>query len=139
VRNISVLTIRDLAKHSSSTLIKPYLIDLIVSLLETLSGYEPPDLNYIALKLNSADAQEKLDQARIAASKSTPMIEIIDMNLQHLNEEEIIAELMPRLLEIVKRGLGVSTKAGVCHIICSLGLNFLCSVLYKISVATSKK
>lgn len=121
VRNLSVLTIRDLAKHSSSALIKPYLIDLIVSLLETLSGYEPPDLNYIALKLNSQDAQEKLDQARIAASKNTPMIEIINMNLQYLNEEGIIAELMPRLLEIIKKGLGVSTKAGVCHIICSLG------------------
>lgn len=120
IRNISVLTIRDLAKQSSSFLIKPYLIDLIISLLETLSGYEPPDLNYIALKLNSQDAQEKLDMARIAASKNTPMVEIINMNIQYLNEDSIIAELIPKLIEIIKRGLGVSTKAGVCHIICAL-------------------
>lgn len=120
VRNISVLTIRDLTKQSSSALIKPYLIDMIINLLETLSGYEPPDLNYLSLKLGSQDAQEKLDMARISASKSTPMVEIINMNLQYLNEETIISELIPRLLEIVKKGLGVSTKAGVCNIICSL-------------------
>ena len=120
IRSISVLTIRDLNKQSSSFLIRPYLIDLILSLLETLSGYEPPDLNYISLKLGSQDAQEKLDMARISASKNTPMIEIINMNLQYLNDEEIISELMPRLIEIIRRGLGVSTKAGVCHIISSL-------------------
>ena len=120
VRNISVLTIRDLTRQSSSALIKPYLIDMIVNLLETLSGYEPADLNYLSLKLGSQDAQEKLDMARISASKSTPMIEIINMNLEYLNDETIVGELVPRLLEIIKKGLGVSTKAGVCHIICSL-------------------
>ena len=120
VRNISVLTIRDLAKQASAALIKPFLVDMIVSLLETLSGYEPPDLNYISLKLSSQDAQEKLDMARISASKNTPMIEIINMMVEHLNEAVIIGELVPKLLEIIKKGLGVSTKAGVCHIICSL-------------------
>jgi proteasome component ECM29 len=120
IRSISVLTIRDLNKQSSNFLIRPYLIDLILSLLETLSGYEPPDLNYISLKLGSQDAQEKLDMARISASKNTPMIEIINMNLQNLNDEPIIAELIPKLIEIIRRGLGVSTKAGVCHIISSL-------------------
>jgi proteasome component ECM29 len=120
VRSISVLTIRDLTKQSSSSFIKPYLIDMIISLLETLSGYEPPDLNYISLKLGSQDAQEKLDMARISASKNTPMVEIINMNLKYLDDDDIIAELIPKLIEIIKKGLGVSTKAGVCHIICSL-------------------
>ena len=120
VRNISVLTIRDLAKQSSLYLIKPYLVELIVHLLETLSGYEPPDLNYLSLKLGSQDAQEKLDMARINASKNTPMIEIINMNLDNLNDDQLLSELMPRLIEIIKKGLGVSTKAGVCHIISNL-------------------
>jgi proteasome component ECM29 len=93
---------------------------MIISLLETLSGYEPPDLNYISLKLGSQDAQEKLDMARISASKNTPMVEIINMNLKYLDDDDIIAELIPKLIEIIKKGLGVSTKAGVCHIICSL-------------------
>lgn len=120
IRNISVLTIRDLAKQTSAFMIRPYLVDMIISLLETLSGYEPPDLNYISLKLASQDAQEKLDLARISASKNTPMVEIINMNLEHLNEESIISELIPKLIEIIKRGLGVSTKAGVCNILCAL-------------------
>jgi proteasome component ECM29 len=121
VRNISVLTIRDLIKMSSSNLIRPYLIDVIVNLLETLSGYEPPDLNYISLKLSSQEsAQERLDQARIAASKNTPMVEIINMSIEHLKEDEQFAELIPRLVDIIKKGLGVSTKAGVCHIIVTL-------------------
>ncbi|RNA28279.1 proteasome-associated ECM29 -like protein, partial [Brachionus plicatilis] len=120
VRNISVLTIRDLTKQSSLLLIKPYLVELIINLLETLSGYEPPDLNYLSLRLGSQDAQEKLDMARINASKNTPMLEIINMNLDSLNEDQMLGELMPRLIEIIKKGLGVSTKAGVCHIITSL-------------------
>ena len=120
VRNLSVLTIRDLAKQSASDLLKPYLVDLMINLLEALSGYEPPDLNYISLKLGSQDVQEKLDAARINASKNTPMYEIINMNLVNLNDESILSQLMPKLLEIVKKGLGVSTKAGVCQIICSL-------------------
>ncbi|CAF0720691.1 unnamed protein product [Brachionus calyciflorus] len=120
VRNISVLTIRDLAKQSTSEMIKPYLVEMVVNLLETLSGYEPPDLNYLSLKLGSQDAQEKLDMARINASKSTPMLEIINMNLANLNDDKLLVELMPRLIEIIRKGLGVSTKAGVCHIISNL-------------------
>ena len=53
-------------------------------------------MNYISLKLNSADAQEKLDMARIAASKNTPMLEIINMNMNNLNDDAILAELIPR-------------------------------------------
>jgi proteasome component ECM29 len=120
VRSISVFTIRDMAKLASARLIKPYLIEMIINLLESLSGYEPADLNYISLKLGSADAQEKLDQARISASKDTPMIEIININMVHLNEVDLLTELIPRLIEIIRRGLGVSTKAGVCHILCRL-------------------
>lgn len=108
IRNISVLTIRDLIKQCSREMIKPYLNDMIISLLETLSGYEPPDLNYISMKLGSQEAQEKLDMARISASKNTPMIEIINMNLNYLDDDEMLADLIPKLLEIVRRGLGMN-------------------------------
>ena len=40
IRSMCVLTIRDLVKQSSSFLIKPYVVEMIVHLLETLSGYE---------------------------------------------------------------------------------------------------
>lgn len=101
---------------------------MIINLLETLSGYEPPDLNYLSVRLGGSSqaesAQEKLDQARIAASRSTPMVEIITMCLsEHIKEEndtEILGELVPRLIDIIKKGLGVSTKAGVCNLITSL-------------------
>lgn len=95
-------------------------LDLITSLLETLSGFEPPDLNYISLKLTSQDVQEKLDSARIAASKNTPMVEIINICLEYVDDEETISELIPKLIEVIRRGLGVSTKAGAVNILTTL-------------------
>jgi proteasome component ECM29 len=116
VRDISVKTVLELTKQSiSSEFLKPYLLDLIPNLLETLSGYEPPDLNYISLKASN-DLQEKLDLARVNASRSTPMFEIINLNLKFI-VEPLLSELIPRLVDLVKRGLGVATKAGVCHLI----------------------
>ena len=116
VRDISVKTVLELTKQSiSSEFLKPYLLELIPNLLETLSGYEPPDLNYISLKA-SHDLQEKLDLARINASRSTPMFEIINLNLKFI-VEPLLSELVPRLVELVKKGLGVATKAGVCYLI----------------------
>jgi proteasome component ECM29 len=121
VRSISVLTIRDLIKLSPASLVRPYLTDMVVSLLETLSGYEPPDLNYLSVRLSGQEsAQERLDEARIAASKGSPMVEIVDMSVAHVSDEEQFAELIPRLIELIKRGLGVSTKAGVCHVLATL-------------------
>ena len=91
-----------------------------MSLLETLSGFEPPDLNYISLKLASQEAQEKLDAARIAASKSTPMVETITMCIEYIDEEETLAQLIPRVIEIIRTSLGVTTKAGACNLISAL-------------------
>ena len=92
----------------------------MVSLLETLSGFEPPDLNYISLKLSSQDAQEKLDAARIAASRNTPMVETLNMCLEHVSDDETLNALIPRLVEIIRTNLGVSTKAGACNLISAL-------------------
>ncbi len=118
-RAISVKTILELSKQSVPNFLKSYTTELIPNLLETLSGYESAELNYMSLKLNSQDLQEKLDLARISTSKSTPMIEIINLALP-LIDSELFEQLVPKLIEILRRGLGVSTKAGVCHIIISL-------------------
>lgn len=120
VRDITVKTILELTKQSqSSEYLKPYLIDLIPNLLESLSGYEPSDLNYLSLKLNSLDLQEKLDIARINASKNTPMVEIINLNIKYI-DADLLSNLLPKLIELIKRGLGVSTKAGLCNLISTL-------------------
>lgn len=119
VRAITVKTIHELTKQSQSAFIKPYLIELIVNLLETLSGYESSELNYLSLKLNSTDLQESLDQARVSSSKGSPMLEIINMNIQFI-DAKIMEELIPKLIEIIKKGLGVSTKAGLGHLITTL-------------------
>ena len=44
------------------------------------------------------------------------MFEIINLNLKFI-VEPLLSELIPRLVDLVKRGLGVATKAGVCHLI----------------------
>ena len=116
VRDISVKAILELTKQPiSSEFLKPYLLELIPNLLEALSGFEPADLNYISLKASN-DLQERLDLARINASRNTPMFEIINLNLKFINEP-LLSELIPRLIDLIKKGLGVATKAGICHLI----------------------
>jgi proteasome component ECM29 len=109
----------ELSKQAVPDFLKSFITELVPNLLETLSGYESSELNYMSLKLNSQDLQEKLDLARISTSKSSPMIEIINLTLP-LIDTDLLNQLIPKLIEILRRGLGVSTKAGVCHIIISL-------------------
>uniref|UniRef100_A0A8C3CD18 Ecm29 proteasome adaptor and scaffold n=1 Tax=Cairina moschata TaxID=8855 RepID=A0A8C3CD18_CAIMO len=117
VRSLSINTLVKISK-SAGSMLKPHAPKLIPALLESLSVLEPQVLNYLSL---CATDQEKtaMDSARLSAVKSSPMMETINMSLQYL-DVSILGELVPRLCELIKSGVGLGTKGGCASVIVSL-------------------
>ncbi|XP_073721138.1 proteasome adapter and scaffold protein ECM29 [Misgurnus anguillicaudatus] len=117
VRSLSIQTLVKISKTAGSRL-KPHAPRLIPALLEALSVLEPQVLNYLSLR---ATEQEKsaMDAARLSAAKSSPMMETINMCLQHL-DVSVLGELVPKLCELLKSGVGLGTKGGCASVIVSL-------------------
>ncbi|XP_040217375.1 proteasome adapter and scaffold protein ECM29 isoform X2 [Rana temporaria] len=117
VRALSINTLVKISKGAGE-LLKPHTPKLIPALLESLSVLEPQVLNYLSLR---ATDQEKaaMDSARLNAAKSSPMMETINMCIQHL-DVPVLAELVPRLCDLIKSGLGLGTKGGCASVVVSL-------------------
>ncbi|KAF7662410.1 hypothetical protein LDENG_00236880 [Lucifuga dentata] len=117
VRSLSIQTLVKVSKTAGARL-KPHASRLIPALLEALSTLEPQVLNYLSLR---ATEQEKsaMDAARLSAAKSSPMMETINMCLQHL-DVTVLGDLVPRLCELLKSGVGLGTKGGCASVIVSL-------------------
>uniref|UniRef100_A0A673VC60 Ecm29 proteasome adaptor and scaffold n=1 Tax=Suricata suricatta TaxID=37032 RepID=A0A673VC60_SURSU len=107
VRALSINTLVKISK-SAGAMLKPHAPKLIPALLESLSVLEPQVLNYLSLR---ATDQEKaaMDSARLSAAKSSPMMETINMCLQYL-DVSVLGELVPRLCELIRSGVGLGTK-----------------------------
>ncbi|XP_076026432.1 proteasome adapter and scaffold protein ECM29 isoform X2 [Genypterus blacodes] len=117
VRSLSIQTLVKVSKTAGARL-KPHASRLIPALLEALSTLEPQVLNYLSLR---ATEQEKsaMDAARLSAAKSSPMMETVNMCLQHL-DVSVLGELVPRLCDLLKSGVGLGTKGGCASVIVSL-------------------
>ncbi|TKC45166.1 hypothetical protein EI555_020279, partial [Monodon monoceros] len=117
VRALSINTLVKISK-SAGAMLKPHAPKLIPALLESLSVLEPQVLNYLSLR---ATDQEKaaMDSARLSAARSSPMMETINMCLQYL-DVSVLGELVPRLCELIRSGVGLGTKGGCASVIVSL-------------------
>lgn len=58
-------------------------------------------------------SQAAMDSARLSAAKSSPMMETINMCLQYL-DVSVLGELVPRLCELIRSGVGLGTKVSKC-------------------------
>lgn len=121
VRSISLSTIVKISKNAGA-LLKPHIPLLVIALLESLSGLENQSMNYVSLQLHkSEEVQEKLEGVRIAASKMSPMMETINMCVQYV-DSTVLPELVPRLSDLLRTGVGLGTKAGSAGFIVSLSM-----------------
>ncbi|CAG5117500.1 unnamed protein product, partial [Candidula unifasciata] len=118
VRAIGLSTLLEISRNAGA-LLKPNIPVLVTALLEATSGLEPEVINYLSLQLGSQAGQDKLDSIRIASSKMSPMMETVNRCVQYV-DSTVLPELIPRLVELVKGGIGVSTKAGCSSFAVSL-------------------
>uniref|UniRef100_A0AAX7VK09 Ecm29 proteasome adaptor and scaffold n=1 Tax=Astatotilapia calliptera TaxID=8154 RepID=A0AAX7VK09_ASTCA len=122
VRSLSIQTLVKISKTAGARL-RPHASRLIPALLESLSTLEPQVLNYLSLRATEQEkvtsALSAMDAARLSAAKSSPMMETVNMCLQHL-DVAVLGELVPRLCELLKSGVGLGTKGGCASVIVSL-------------------
>jgi proteasome component ECM29 len=78
------------------------------------------EVNYLSVRLaNDGAIQEKLDMARIAAAKSSSMMECVNHVLQFV-DADTLQELVPRLIDLIKGSSGVAAKGTSAHLITTL-------------------
>lgn len=117
VRTLSIQTLVKVSKMAGNRL-KPHAARLIPALLEALSVLEPQVLNYLSLRATELE-KSAMDAARLSAAKSSPMMETVNMCLQHL-DAPVLVELVPKLCDLLKSGVGLGTKGGCASVIISL-------------------
>jgi len=119
VRAIALSTLLKMAKNAGA-LLKPHIATLIPALLEALSTLEHEGLSYLSNRVStSAQSQERLDHARIAATKTSPMMDTIKLAVQYIDADVMVA-LSPRLNEMLRGSVGMATKAGCANLLCTL-------------------
>ena len=93
---------------------------MIPALLEATSEMESKEVSYISTRLaNDADVQEMLDSARIAAAKSSPMMECVNHVLQFVDGDTLTL-LIPKLIDLIKSSIGLATRGTAAHVVVSL-------------------
>ncbi|KAI8374250.1 proteasome stabiliser-domain-containing protein [Radiomyces spectabilis] len=108
---------------SGAKLLKPYIPDLIDSLLQSLSSLEPQAMNYLSFHVDKYNiSQEQLDNARLNGAKNSPMMEGIEHCVNQI-DQDVMQVLAPRLIQIIKKGTGLPTKAGCARFIVTLVMN----------------
>ncbi|XP_052776475.1 LOW QUALITY PROTEIN: proteasome adapter and scaffold protein ECM29-like [Mya arenaria] len=118
VRALGLSTILKISKNAG-VLLKPHIPVLVTALLEAISGLEPQVMNYLSVRVSNEETQHRLDNARIMASKMSPMMETVNLCVQYV-DESVLPEMVPRLTELIKSGIGVGTKAACSHFVVSL-------------------
>ena len=119
VRRLSINTVMKLVKGAGAA-IRPQMPDLVSCMLESLSSLEDQRLNYVELHAERVGfSQEKLESARIAVAKDSPMWDTLDLCIRHV-DSSTLDSLIPRLMQLIQSGVGLNTRVGVAKFISML-------------------
>ncbi|KAI9491193.1 proteasome stabiliser-domain-containing protein [Zychaea mexicana] len=122
VRKFSLDALLRICKTGAS-LLKTFVPEIIDTLLQSLSSMEPQAMNYLTFHADKYNiTQEQLDSARLSGAKNSPMMEGIEHCVNQI-DDDVMKELSPRIISIVKKGTGLPTKAGCARFIVTLVMN----------------
>ncbi|KAK6119824.1 hypothetical protein DH2020_046449 [Rehmannia glutinosa] len=97
--------------------IRPYLSDLVCCMLESLSSLEDQGMNYVELHAENVGIQtEKLENLRISIARGSPMWETLEICIDVV-DSPTLEQLVPRLAQLVRSGIGLNTRVGVANFI----------------------
>ena len=90
----------------------PHAAELVGTLVESLSELEPQSLNYMSFHVDKYDVSRDLfDEGRVAVTQSSPTMEAIRLVLNAMDASSM-QTLVPRLIDVVRRGVGLPTRIG---------------------------
>lgn len=106
--------------RQSGVLLKPYVAEIIHTLLESLSSMEPQVLNYLAFHVEKSGlSQEQFENTRLAATKNSPMMTSIEACLDQI-DASLMEEVIPNVLQVIRKGVGLPTRAGCARVVSTL-------------------
>ncbi|EFN52702.1 hypothetical protein CHLNCDRAFT_138705 [Chlorella variabilis] len=112
VQALALDTTCKLAAAAGPELLRPHMPLLVPAMLESLSGLEDSRLNYIEQHAERLGLDAgRLEGARVAAAQGGPAGETLDLCARYA-DVATMAELAPRLGALVRRGVGLNTRAG---------------------------
>ncbi|CAG8534937.1 9628_t:CDS:10 [Funneliformis mosseae] len=121
VRKFSLTTVLKICK-TGKELLKPHIAEIVDKLLEGLSGMENQVMNYLSFHVDKYDVtQEQLENSRLSAAKNSPMMEGIESCIDYI-DEKVIIDLTPILINLIRKGVGLPTKAGCARFVVSMCL-----------------
>ncbi|KAK6164025.1 hypothetical protein DH2020_000889 [Rehmannia glutinosa] len=116
IRKASIGMVMKLAKGAGIA-IRPYLSDLVCCMLESLSSLEDQGMNYVELHAENVGIQtEKLENLRISIARGSPMWETLEICIDVV-DSPTLEQLVPRLAQLVRSGIGLNTRVGVANFI----------------------
>ncbi|CAA0805895.1 ARM repeat superfamily protein [Striga hermonthica] len=116
IRKTSIGMVTKLAKGAGIA-IRPYLDDLVCCMLESLSSLEDQGMNYVELHAQNVGIQtEKLENLRISIAKGSPMWETLEFCIDVI-DSQTLENLVPRLAQLIRSGIGLNTRVGVANFI----------------------
>ncbi|KAI8987056.1 proteasome stabiliser-domain-containing protein [Pilobolus umbonatus] len=122
VRKFSLDAVLRVCK-TGAVLLKKYVPDLIDTLLQSLSSLEPQSMNYLSFHIEKYNiSQEQLDNARLSGAKNSPMMEGIEHCVDQM-DHQVMQAVTPRILQIIRKGTGLPTKAGCARLIVTFVMN----------------
>ncbi|KAG0080886.1 hypothetical protein BGZ90_010926 [Linnemannia elongata] len=119
VSKFSLTTILKICKQAGS-LLRSHIPVIVVALLEGLTSMEPQMMNYLSFHTEKYQvSQEQLESSRLSAAKLSPMMEGIEACVENV-DDTVIPELSSQLITMIKKAVGLPTKAGCAHLLVSL-------------------
>ncbi|CAG8551849.1 6467_t:CDS:10 [Diversispora eburnea] len=119
VRKFSLRAILKICK-SAKELLKSHISEMIGTLLEGLSSMEPQVMNYLSFHVEKYNVtQEQYENTRLSATKMSPIMEGIESCIDNI-DENVMKEFEPKLLQLIRKGIGLPTKAGCARLLVTL-------------------
>ncbi|KAI9332879.1 proteasome stabiliser-domain-containing protein [Zopfochytrium polystomum] len=119
VRKFSLSTILKICKIGG-ILLKPHMTEIIYTLLESLTALEPQVLNYLTFHVEKYNlTQDQLESSRLSAAKASPMMEAVEKCIENM-DANIFESLSQKLITLIRKGMGLPTKAGTARFVVSI-------------------
>jgi proteasome component ECM29 len=97
--------------------IRPFITDIVGTLLEQTSVLEPQMLNYIELNQQQYGiTTEQVETLRMSMNRTGPIAETIS-SCERRIDEEVMVTLVPRVMDILRSGTGFGTRTAAARFV----------------------
>ncbi|CAI2382409.1 unnamed protein product [Moneuplotes crassus] len=114
------------SKQKMREIMAPYLKNIVTLITECISDFETREWNkleneVVDQKGANSDQVQYLNDMRIKSSKESILYDTLSI-CKELMSEEVLDDTIPDLIKIIKKGVGLSTRACACNFIIEISI-----------------